>query len=156
MYKTLCLAVLLLPTFALTQGRNPAVTPISPPIVAKGKLVHQSAPIPTTTIFTPLHDGLYRLSVYMTQSVAVIGSGAQWTFNVAWSDDAGDEVAGAMLYLQVNAFPPGAYGNLNGGSPGNTLLLQAKAGKVITYSTTLVAGTDGGAYSLYYTLERIE
>src|SRR5258706_13448177 len=66
MFKTLCVAVLLLSTFALTQARNSTVGPVSPPIVARGKLLNQTAPIPTTTIFTPTQTGLYRLSVYGT------------------------------------------------------------------------------------------
>jgi hypothetical protein len=67
MHKTLCVAVLLLPTFALAQGGKSATPPFpSPLIVAKGKLVNQTAPIPTTTIFTPIQTGLYRLSVYAT------------------------------------------------------------------------------------------
>ena len=149
MYKTLVVAVLLLPTFTLAQGGKLATPPFpSPLIVAKSKLPNRTAPIPTTTIFTPSQDGLFRLSVYMTQTVTVPTSGAVWGFNAGWSDDAGDEAIGEFL-LNVNNPPPGAYGFF-------TLILQVKAGKPITYSTTLSNGTDGGTYSLYYTLERLE
>jgi len=149
MYKSVCVAVLLLPTFILAQGGKPATSSFpSPLILAKSKLPNQTAPIPTTTVFTPSQDGLYRLSVYMTESVAVPTSGAYWTFNAAWSDDAGDEATGVPI-LNANQTPSGAYGYL-------TVLLQVKAGKPITYSTTLSNGTDGGTYSLYYTLERLE
>ena len=152
MYKTLCVAAFLLATFALTSGSKPADASAaglpSPLIVARTKLANQTAPIPTTTIFAPTQDGLYRLSVYMTQTVAVPTSGAYWIFNAAWSDDAGDEAIGEIL-LNVNQTPSGAYGFF-------TLLLQVKAGKPITYSTTLSNGTDGGTYSMYFTLERME
>lgn len=149
MYKSLCAAVMLLPTLILAQGGKSATSPFpSPLIVAKTKLPNQTAPIPTTTIFTPSQDGLYRMSVYMTQVVAVPTSGSTWTFNLGWSDDAGDEATNQIL-LGVNQTPTGAAGWV-------TLLLQAKAGKPITYSTTLSNGTDGGTYSLYSTLERLE
>src|SRR5258706_13944405 len=87
MFKTLCVAVLLLSTFALTQARNSTVGPVSPPIVARGKLLNQTAPIPTTTIFTPTQTGLYRLSVYgtVTTSTCSGSSGvpkSQWTHDV--------------------------------------------------------------------------
>src|SRR6266446_5454833 len=149
MYKSVCIAVLLLPTFISAQGGKSATPPFpSPLIVAKSKLPNRTAPIPTTTIFTPSQDGLYRLSVYMTESIAVPTSGAYWVFNAGWSDDAGDEAIGEIL-LNVNQTPSGAYGFF-------TLLLQVKAGKPITYSTTLSNGTDGGTYSMYFTLERME
>jgi hypothetical protein len=158
MYKTLALAVLLLPTFAIAQSSNSATPFPSPLIVAKGKLKNQTAPIPTTTIFTPTLDGLYRLSVYMTQTVATTNTQVAWSFNATWTDDAGDEAAPGMLFSPVDDTPPGSYDNLNGGSPGNTLLLQVKAGTVVTYSTTLtpLTATEGGTYSLYYALERLE
>src|SRR5437588_11107787 len=89
MYKTLCAAVLLLPTFAVAQTRNPAVSPVSPPIVARGKLVNQTAPIPTTTIFTPAQDGLYRLSAYATIIKADPSSSSNWAYTPSWTDDSG-------------------------------------------------------------------
>jgi hypothetical protein len=55
MYKALCVAALLVGLLALT-GRSSSAAPApftSPVIVAKGKLVNQTAPISTTTIFTP-------------------------------------------------------------------------------------------------------
>src|SRR5882757_9204647 len=99
MYKTLCLAVLLLPGFALAQAPKPATTPFSSPlIVAKGKLRNQSAPIPTTTIFTPTQDGLYRLSVYATVTKTDQSSQSYWFFNLGWTDDAESVSLSELLY----------------------------------------------------------
>src|SRR5258706_10930445 len=88
MFKTLCVAVLLLSTFALTQARNSTVGPVSPPIVARGKLLNQTAPIPTTTIFTPTQTGLYRLSVYGTVTTSTC-SGSDWSLNPERAHDSG-------------------------------------------------------------------
>src|SRR5260370_18874827 len=93
MYKTLTGAALLLAAFAFTSGSRSAdaspATPISPPIVARGKLVNQTATIPSTTIFTPAQDGLYRLSIYATVSIPAPNSGSFWSYNPAWSAEGG-------------------------------------------------------------------
>src|SRR6266852_6871269 len=93
MHKTLGIAVVLLAVFAFTSGSRSAdaspATPISPPIVAKGKLLNQTAPIPTTTIFTPVQTGLYRLSVYGTLTTGAQNSNSFWSYSPVWTDDSG-------------------------------------------------------------------
>src|SRR5258706_8586080 len=102
MFKTLCVAVPLLSTFALTQCRNSTVGPVSPPIVARGKLLNQTAPIPTTTIFTPTQTGLYRLSVYGTVTTSTC-SGSYWSLNPQGADEFGALQARANGSLQSNS-----------------------------------------------------
>ncbi len=156
MFKTLCVAVLLLSTFALTQARNSTVGPVSPPIVARGKLLNQTAPIPTTTIFTPTQTGLYRLSVYGTVTTSTC-SGSYWSLNPEWTDDSGALQASANGILQSNGNCLGSFLLFNSGfSTGATITLEAKAGTAITYSVDQVGAADSSAYSLYYTLERLE
>jgi hypothetical protein len=73
MYKNLSIA-LLLAAVGLAAARSvstPPSSPASPTIVASVALANQTAVIPPTIIFTPTHTGLYRLSVYMTQTVSV-------------------------------------------------------------------------------------
>lgn len=97
MYKTFALAVLLLSTSAFAQNAKPAPQPIpltSPQIVAKGKLPNQTAPIPTTTIFTPTQTGLYRLSIYATLTKTDPNSQSVWQINTQWTDDAGAQQGG--------------------------------------------------------------
>src|ERR1700674_1202503 len=110
MYKTLCVAVLLLPTFALAQSGKPATPFTSPLIVAKAKLVNQTAAIPTTTIFTPTHSGLYRLSLYMTVSKIDPQSSTSRGFALAWTDDGGAETSPVLMTLIDKTGPPAAYG----------------------------------------------
>jgi hypothetical protein len=161
MYKTLTVAALLLAAFAFTSGSRSAdaspVTAISPPIVARGKVLNQTAPIPTTTIFTPTQSGLYRLSVYGTITQ---GSGAGtsfWIYSPAWIDDSGLLQNSANGILESNNDGAGSFLLTNSGfSLGATITLEAKAGTPITYSVTQVGPPDNSAYSLYYTLERLE
>ncbi len=155
MYKTICVAVLLLPTFALAQTRNPAAAPISPPIVAKGKLVNQTAPIPPTTIFTPTQNGLYRLSAYATVTTGTCG-GSTWSYTPQWTDDSG-LLSTTNEILQSNGSCLGSFIlGYAGYSTGATVTFEAKGGTAITYSVTQQGPPDGTAYSLYYTLERLE
>jgi len=155
MYKALCVAVLLLcPTLILAQKAKPTTTPFtSPLIVAKGKLRNQTAPIATTTIFTPVQDGLYRLSVYMTQVVSTPNSNFGY-FQLSWTDDAGAEQGWNAYLLTTNLAPPQAYGVFTSGLPGSEMVFQSKANTPITYAVFGVG--DLGTYSLYFTLERLE
>ena len=159
MYKTLCVAVLLFPTFALTQAHNPATPPFpSPLIVAKGKLLNQTAPIPTTTIITPTQSGLYRLSVYATVTAdTCIGSNSIWVFSPEWTDDSGLLQVSAGGILQSNGDCPGSFLLFNSGfSTGATITFEAKGGTAIAYNMAQQGPPNGSAYSLYYTLERLE
>jgi hypothetical protein len=158
MYKALCVVALLLATFALTSGSkfadaSPSGLP-SPVIVAKGKLPNQTAGIPTTTIFTPTQDGLFRASLYMTQ-VATGSSAVGWAYYVSWVDDAGAESA-YPISVGTNQVPPSAWGNSGYGNGGTILTFEAKAGQPVTYSVLYSGSGDGGTYSLYYTIERLE
>jgi hypothetical protein len=145
MYKALCIAVLLLPTFVLAQ---------SPQIVAKAKLPHQTATIPTTTIYTPAQTGLYRLSIYATLT-KTDNSASYWLVNVSYTDDAGPYTLNELLYTgSDNEIGPLW---LFGSSPvGAVIPFEAQAGTPITYSVTQNGPPDNSAYSLYYTLERLE
>jgi hypothetical protein len=165
MYKSLCVAVLLLPTFALTQGTKSgsAGTFTSPLIVAKGKLLNKTVTIPTTTIFTPTQAGLYRLSVYATLTTVATANDAHWSVNIFWTDNSFvPQSALSILYGQDaigSQFSQlGNVGLLGQGifMGGTTTIIEDEAGQPISYSVTQDGGPDNSAYSLYYTLERLE
>ncbi len=162
MYKTLCLALVLTTPLALAQDTKHAAssTESSPKIVAKGRLPGQTAPIPTTTIFIPKTDGLYRLSVYATLLSAPCTTGGNWNFNLAWTDDAGPQSLYSLLWGYDCNYGYGQFWQLQsiGGVPlgGPTTTFEAKTGTPITYSVTYQGDPDGTSYSLYYTLERLE
>src|SRR5260370_34567475 len=154
MYKSVCVVVILVAAFAFTSGGGSAAasptTPPSPVIVARAKLVNQTAPIPTTTIFTPTQTGLYRLSVYATVTTTDPSSQSYWNFNAGWTDDAKPVSVNTILYTTGNVSGPFDYlGVLIAG--GTEIPFEAKAGTPITYSISQDNGPDNSAYSLYYT-----
>jgi hypothetical protein len=156
-YKNLSIAVLLV-AFGLVAARStgtPAPTS-TPTIVKKVILANQTAPIPTTTIFTPASNGLFRVSVYMTQVVPMqYNDAGTWLYNLNWTDDAGPESGSAMPIIQMYSaqVPPQAYGTFDG-SQGNVIILEGVAGKPVTFSISL-SGDTGGTYSAYFTVERL-
>ena len=161
MYKTLGVAVLLLAAFAFTSGSKPAgasapISYASPQIVARGKLFNQTAPIPTTTILTPAQNGLYRLSVYGTVTTSTC-SGSIWAYTPAWTDDSG--VLGSesgILQSAGDCLGPFISVVSYDDQGGVVVTFEAKGGTAIDYSVSQIGSPDGTAYSLYYTLERLE
>jgi hypothetical protein len=161
MYKTLTVAALLLAAFAFTSGSRSAdaspTTSIGPTIVARGKLVNQTAPIPTTTIFTPTHTGLYRLSVYATVTQNTPPTiQDNFFYYLYWTDDAGAEQSSAwgLTWNSADSVPPFAPGVNSGIGTGDVTTFEAVGGTTVSYSVT--GAVDGSAFSLYYTVERLE
>ncbi len=159
MYKALCVVALLLAIFALTSGSKPADASAtglpSPVIVARGKVLNQTLPIPTTTIFTPEQTGLYRLSVYATLTAGAENTNSYWSYNPVWTDDSGVlSNAGGILFSNDGSKGSFDWSNVN--TIGSTIVLEAMAETAITYSVSQYGPPDGSVYSLYYTLERLE
>lgn len=158
LYKTLCIAVLLVTALAFMSGsKSVGSTPPSltvPVIVASGKLVNQSAPIPNHTIFTPTQDGLYRLSVYAAITTGDPSSQSYWNYNVFWADASGPQTAYGLLTQQGNR--GGQFTQLlNYYVGGPAMVFEAKGGKGIRYGVSHDS-PDNSAFSLYYTLEQLQ
>jgi hypothetical protein len=155
MYKASCVAVLLLATLVLTSGSRTAGAaanaPSSPLIIVKGKLVNQTGPVPTTKIFTPTQDGLYRLSVYGTNTVADPSSNSVSAYFLNWTDSSG--VLGTQLVIQGGGWQNGPWQYY----PQYPISFQALAGQPVSYSVMPQGGpADGSIYTLYWTVERLE
>jgi hypothetical protein len=151
MYKNLSIALLIV-AFGLVAIRSTgtqAPMATSPIIITKRRLVNQTAPIPTTTIFTSTHDGVYRLSVYATITQADPSSDSNWEWGAGWTDDAGAEISSSR-YVASDWF----LGQFGVG--GLVTIIEAKAGTPITYSMSQRSPADNSAYNLYYVLEQIE
>lgn len=105
-----------------------------PLIVAKVSLTNQTAQIPWTTLVTPTATHLYRISVYMDGPRE-----NDWSLDVLWTDDNGQQGAG----VQTN-------------NPGNYVTwvatIRDMAGSPLKYQ---VAGSEG-SYSLSLTVEQLE
>jgi hypothetical protein len=157
MYKTLCIAVLMVGLLAL-MGHSSSAAPApftSPQIVARGKLVNQKAAISPTTILTTVQTGVYRLSIYATLSEADANSTSQWSVFSQWTDDAGAEEAGISNQYGNLAGQFNCYSFFNAAG-GPTVTFEARGGTPISYSVFQSGPPDNSAYSLYYTLERLE
>jgi hypothetical protein len=144
------LAALLLAVTIIQSERTRVLAATShthPRIVAEIALTNQTAPIPTTTIFTPQATGVYRISAYITVTQPGDGQGV-WSLEVFWTDDAGAEVS-CLPNVNNAAKPPFAYAN-----PIPALAtFEAKAGVPVTFSVT---GSTTGTYSLYFTVEQLQ
>jgi len=131
----------------------------SPVVVAKRKLINQTATIPTTTIFTPARDGVYRISAYATVTKADTTSQAWWYLTLAWTDDAGYENEGSseMYWNSVGSLGQFFNNSLGNGTGGLVQIIEAKSGTPITFAMLQANGSsENSAYSLYYTLELLE
>jgi hypothetical protein len=124
-------------------------------IVAKGKLTHRSAPIPTTTIFTPAADGLYRLSVYATITQIDSSSNSYWFYNVGWTNDGGAQDANSIIYGYPQT-PVQFIWESTYDIGGPVLTFEAKAGAPVTHQVVQSGPPDNSAYSLYWVVERLE
>jgi hypothetical protein len=155
MYKTLCVASILLATISFTSGSKPANasegTLAVPTIVARVVLRGQTQQIPTSTLFTPKVTGVYRIEEYVTNTLPDPNNNNNWSLQINWTDEAGPESRGGVGW-QASILGPGSD---IGFSPGATAIIYAVAGSPVSYSTTLVGGGSGGTYSLYLTAEKL-
>lgn len=145
--------LLLLASAALLHAQVSNSAPVanfgSPVIVARGRLVDQTAPVPAATMFTPAQSGLYQISAYMVQTALIKTSSAYWLFHINWVDDAGGETLAPMI-LYANG------GILRFAS--DVQPMQLAAGQPVTYSIDLndPNAQGGGTFALYFTLERLQ
>lgn len=160
MYKTIAVAALLVAVFAFVSGSRSAdasaTATISAPIVARGEVLNQSTPIPTTTIFTPTQTGLFRLSVYAYLSTSDVSSNQGWNYTLNWTDGAGAESSNNILDVNSNQTPPLAWASVGEtqNSPGCVTVFEAVANSPVTYS--FFKNPDNSAVSVYWIVERLE
>jgi hypothetical protein len=136
---------------------NPA--PIYPRVVAQVVLKGQTAAIPTTTIFTPKSDGLYRISAYGVTTVPAPGNNGAWEVNFGWTDDAGAEQNNLS---NESEFPPVlnifAYATPPGGASTLTFVAEDNAGMPLTYSVAPSQPpyqNPTSTYALFITVEQL-
>jgi hypothetical protein len=162
MKKALSVAVLLLGcglVASLVRANTPSTISAPTFIVAKGKFLNQTAAIPQTNVYVPVDSGLYRISAYATVTTpSNTDNTSYWQFNAEWTDDSGQTYngGGAQLLSDSNFDQNGSFIWIGNCQCGATMVLEAKGGTPISISTTLTGPPDNSAYSLYYTLERLE
>jgi len=150
MNKALAVAVLLVGAFVFGFATNNTADR-EPHVVAKVDFTNQTAGIPTTTIFTPTHTGLYRVSNAMTMSSPVPNSNGGWNLIFNWTDEGGTETA--FLAQLSNAATP----NQDYPTPGlgeNPLIFKALAGTPVSYQ--VFSDFGAGTYAISFVVERID
>lgn len=156
MYKVRYLFTLLLLLLAISNTKFAGASPParhSPEIVASVELTGQTTAIPSTTLFTPKTDGLYRISAYMT--LTAVGTGNPWNLVLTWTDDAGVETNLSVISLFSDSVPPHAWGGVPAVPPTNPpFIVRANAGQPVSFSTTNINATNG-TYELFLTVERL-
>jgi hypothetical protein len=161
MYKTLCAAAVLLTALVFMSGSKsvgssqPVLT--TPTIVASGKMLNQTAPF-SKLLFTAGTSGVYRLSTYATITSADPSSSGSWQYSFGWTDVTGVAQIGQVVLggndAVVGQFHDMASGGMNIGGTSRTF--QASAGTSITHSMIVFGTPDASAYSVFYTLERLQ
>lgn len=164
MYKSICAVLVAVAVFALVYGtRSAGATPSglsTPQIVASGQVLNQTAGF-SKTIFTPAVSGLYRLSVYAEITTPAPNPPQScWFYAYQWTDSTGTqniaEPIQAVDNMKGTFFEPipGSGCAPSSLSSGFTQTFQAKKGTPIIHSMN--GNPDGSAFSVYYTLERIQ
>jgi hypothetical protein len=129
------------------KDRQSNATP--PTVIARLALRNQTAPIPTTTIFVPQRDGVFRLSLYTTLT-QYAPSNNVWIFQLGWTDEEGLRSNNLIWMPSAShgcALPQSGY------ACGPVITFEAKAGQPVTYQ---VQGTaDGSVYAMFFAIERL-
>ncbi len=158
MYKAICVAAILLSALVLASGGsdNGHSLPLtSPQIVARGKLLNQTAGIPLSTLFNVKASGVYRLSVYGSTTTTDPGSQTNNNYFLYWTDRSGFNNADLDVIAGYDN-TAGAWNAVCCAYPTGTQVFQAEEGTVVTYEVRQDGPPDNAVYALYWTVERLE
>jgi hypothetical protein len=117
-----------------------------PCVVSATTLTKQTHAIPLTTLYTPVVEGTFRITAYLTTGKPTSTGPEEWEGHFLWND--GLRTGHWGLATATN---PGT-------SAGNaTIIVHAIADQPIEYRTDLVDGTIGGQrYDLYIVVEQLQ
>jgi hypothetical protein len=155
MRKQIGIAILCALAFSglgLSQRNQPPAKPSFPEVIVAKQFLGQTSTIPTTTIFTPKKTALYRVSLYMINTVAGNQPGSVWTGAIGYTDDAGT-FGETLFYLGANYL-----GNSNEYAAPPTqpaLTFRANAGTPVTLTVNASGDTSGSVYEVFITVEEL-
>jgi len=130
-----------------SSGFGQKKVPYSPTVIVAVALANQASPIPTTTMFTPMTLGMYRLSAYIQEQGTTVedtGWGCRIDYSALGS--------GADMLIVVES--------LLGANPPtgtvNAMVFVPQPGAPVTFQT-FVAGSPspGTTYDLIITIEQM-
>lgn len=124
-----------------------AITPKNlnskPRVVAVADFTGQTSNIATTTMFTPLYSGIYRVASYVT--AGVVGSAGTADHTIGWTDDTN---AKSVTYANVNLSSASSYVS-------EETVFWCKAGNNITYAAKITGLAGGAKADLHFVLEAL-
>jgi len=115
--------------------------PSAPAVVATVALFNQTANTPTTTLYTPTADGLYRLTAYIACKGGTTGS---WFATLTWND-----------YVATQAFGVSSGCGTGNESTPMSEPAEMQAGQPLTYNVKADEPGLTGAYFVFITVEQL-
>lgn len=144
--RTIAMLTAVMAILASADSASAQAVPVAPQIVARIHLTGQTGPIPVTAIFTPVTDGLFRLSGVFVITTASNQAG-NWSTSIGYTADSG---SGYVQWIEV------ASERVNGGFSESTLTVRDNAGNPLTYLVFSTGNPQGSTYELFFTVERLE
>src|SRR5690349_11186380 len=74
--------------FGQSESKDSGQNPGFPRVVARLNVVDKASLIPSTTLYTPPQDGIFRITVVSACTKASEGGGG-WLFYISWTSDIG-------------------------------------------------------------------
>ena len=105
-------------------------------------LTGQTGDISTTTIYTPVAAGLFKINVYM---ICTVAGGGTLTCTIGWTDIVGAKTLEPASGVDLSSTANGAVG---------TSFISSGA-SAITYATAIAVKTGSPQYALYLVLEQL-
>lgn len=140
------LVILLLLSFGVSFAAEQHA-PGGPIIVAKRSFIDQTGDMATTTIVKVRRDGLYRISLYETETS---GGYLQPVFNLIWTDESGVKQAGEANLSPFPSIVLNTPGQVNGGQ----IVVHCLAGTKIQVNG--VVSADGQpTYNVFVIVEML-
>lgn len=139
---------------AAARGQWDAHRPHRQVIVANRALTAQTAPIPTTTLYTPKRDGIFRVTIYF--ETTTLGDSGVMCGSIGFEDDAA--VTSKLAEFDcIDLVYPNNEGRLTTAS--QSIVIRDKAGTPITFQTfvggpSVVSGDP--VYAIFFTVEQLQ
>lgn len=150
--RVLCLLAILLSMAVQTF----AASLTQPVIVAHANRRNVTQAIPQTTLFTPAHTGLFRVSAYLTVTSPGSSQQALWAIWLNYNDDSGVETY-CVADIGATSVPPNDVPlNCLLSDFANPFVFEAVAGRPVTFRLDAPQVDNPGIVSVGVVVERIE
>jgi len=139
------LVALMVALATITSFGQTAQPPAYPQIIVRVNLTGQTNEIPTTQMFTPDKDGLFRICGAMVITAASNQPGS-WLMSFTFVSDGGSETESIF----------GQNSQVVGGGGGDCIPFRSNARIPVTYFVQSNGNPQGSVYELFFVVERLE